>query len=323
MVYSVGGLIQASDYNGFVGPAGSGGTANANLNDIWGAGSGDKGWGQTALANPAVGSTVTATQWASLVNTLASAGNQTNTSLTARSAPVAGDTITILAALNTDLSNVTTNRGNAALIGAEVTSGGSSSAGAVGTNPAGWTLTYTQTLTFASASAARYFFNAGGIVRVSYSKSSTGTDVDPDWNQLAGWCGTINFTGRVNSTSQTIAGTSYTGTTRLNGTGGTETTLTTTTGFYNLTPGAAATTIFQLNSTTSPYTGDYIRTTVALNAGATVLTFVTTWVDAGYSLPGQSNDISAGATTALSYFPPSTTYLTNSWGTPTLSSSVA
>mgnify|MGYP003340848830 CR=1 FL=1 len=183
-------------------------------------------------------------------------------------------------------------------------------------------MTFTQTITFANANSARYFFNAGGIVRLAYSKSSTGTDKDPDWNTMAGYCGTINFTGRVNAAAQTIAGTSYTGTTRIGGTGGTQTTLATTTGFYNLVAGAAATSIFQLNDPTSPYTSDYIKTTVALNAGATVLTFVTTWVDAGYSGAGKSNNISAGATTALSYFPPATTYLTASWGTPTLASSV-
>ena len=38
MTYSSGGLIQAADYNGFVGPTASGGTAGANLNDIWGTG---------------------------------------------------------------------------------------------------------------------------------------------------------------------------------------------------------------------------------------------------------------------------------------------
>lgn len=318
MTYASGQLIEATDYNGFAS------TNTNNVNTVWGTGSGDKGYGQsTTLSTVAVGATVTATQWADLNNRISSLGNQTNTVITARTNPVVGDVIGILSAINTDITNVTTNRGNAALIGSEFSTNGSSSAGVVGSNPAGWTLTYTQTMTFASADAARFFFNGGGIVRVSYSKSSTGTDKDPDWNQLAGWCGTINLTGRVNGTSQTIAGTSYSGTTRLNGTGGNQTTLTTTTGYYNLTPGGAATTIFQLNDTVSPYTGNYIRTTVALNGASTVLTFVTTWVDTGYSGAGTSNNISAGAATALSYFPPSTVYLsTASWGTPSLTSSV-
>jgi hypothetical protein len=184
-------------------------------------------------------------------------------------------------------------------------------------------MTFTQVMTFANANSARYFFNAGGIVQLAYSKTGGSTDKDPDWDAFAGQCGTINFTGRVNGASQTIAGQAYTGTTRLSGTGGTQTTLATTTGFYTLVAGAAATTIFQLNEASSPYTSDYIRTTVALDSTSTILTFITTWHDNGYSGAGENNAISAGATTALSYYPPSTSYITNTWGTPTLSSSVA
>jgi hypothetical protein len=193
-------------------------------------------------------------------------------------------------------------------------------------------------VTFASANAARFFFNAGGLVRLQYGKSSTGTDHDPDWNTLAGWCGGIFFSGRVNGTTNTIAGQAYTGTTRIGGTGGTQTTLSTTTGYYSLTAGGAATTIFQLNNTTSPYTPEFIRTTVALNAAATILTFVTTWVDDGSSGPGVTSNISGGTgvsspatsigaatapTTLLTYRPPSTSFLTASWGTPTIAASVA
>lgn len=333
MTYSTGGLIQASDYNGFVGPTAQGGTAGANLNDIWATGSGDKGWGQTALGNPAAGSTVTATQWAGLVNNLAAAGSQTNTSITSRTAPTAGDTISILAALNTDLTSCTTNRGSAAASGTEygTFSGTTSKTTATGSGASAWTITFTHTVTFPSADQARYFWNAGGIVRLKYGKSSTGTDTDPDWNTLAGQCGSINITGRVNGASQTIAGQAYTGTTRIGGTGGTQTTLTTTTGWYNLT--TSPVTIFQLNNSTSPYTGEYIQTT-ATATSSTVLTLVTTWVDTG---SGQTSNITGGTattspsttitgtapTTLVTYIPPSTTYLTNTWGTPAIAASVA
>lgn len=335
MTYSVGGLIQATDYNGFAST-----TAGANVNDIWSTGSGDKGYGQTALATVSAAGTVTATQWAGLVNNIAAMGSHTNTSITSRTAPVTGDTITILAALNTDLTTITTNRGNAVASGTEVGtfSGTTSKTTATGSGTTAWTITFTHTLTFASANAARYFFNAGGIVKLQYGKTSTGTDHDPDWNTLAGQTGSIFFTGRVNSTTNTIAGQAYTGTTRIGGTGGTQTTLATTTGFYSLTPGAAATTIFQLNNASAPYTPEFIRTTVALNAGATVLTFVTTWVDDGTSAAGTSANISGGTattspsttitgtapTTLLTYIPPSTTYLTSAaWGTPTIAAAVA
>ena len=85
MSYVVGGLIEATDYNGFVST-----NSGANLNDIWGTGSADKGWGQTALNTVSTGNTVNASSWASLVNNLASAGSQTNTTLTSRTVPTAG-----------------------------------------------------------------------------------------------------------------------------------------------------------------------------------------------------------------------------------------
>jgi hypothetical protein len=328
MTYSVGGLIQATDYNGFVS------TGSPNINNIWSTGSGDSGWGQTAIAtvagpSPGPADLVTATQWATLVNRLSSMGSQTATSITARTAPTTGTTISVLSAVATDISSINTRRGFAAASGTEygTFTGTTSKTTATGSGQAAWTITFTHTVTFASAAAARYFWNAGGIVRIKYGKSSTGTDVDPDWNTFAGQCGTINITGRVASAAQTIAGQSYTGTTRLGGGGGTQTTLATTTGWYSLTGGAAATTIFQLNNASSPYTADFIRTTAAVDAGRTVLTLVTTWSDGGSSGAGTTANISGGTATAspsttitgtapttlVTYIPPSTTYLSASW----------
>jgi hypothetical protein len=330
MTYSTGGLIQAADYNGFANDS-----AN-NIGNIWGVGSGDKGWGQTAISNVSVNATVTATQWATLVANLATAGQQTNSTLTSRTQPVAGNVITVLANVATDINTVTLNRGNAAASGTEygVFSGTTSKTTATGSGTAAWTITFTHTVTFSSANAARYFWNAGGLVRLQFGKSSTGTDHDADWNTLAGQCGSIYLSGRVNGAAQTIAGTSYTGTTRIGGTGGTQTTLTTTTGWYNLT--TSPTTVFQLNNTTSPYTPEFIRVT-ATATSSTVLTLVTTWVDDGSAVPGASADITGGTgvsspavsigaatapTTLCTYLPPATTYLTNSWGTPTIAASV-
>ena len=331
MTYVSGGLIQAADYNGFVNDS-----AN-NINAVWSVGSGDRGWGQTNISTVAAGATVTATQWATLVANLATAGQQTNSTLTARTQPVAGNVIAVLANVATDINTITLNRGNAPLVGTEygVFTGTTSKTTATGSGTAAWTITFTHTVTFPSANQARYFWNAGGRVRLQYGKSSTGTDSDPDWNTFAGQCGSIWISGRVNGAAQTIAGTSYTGTTRIGGTGGTQTTLATTTGWYNLT--TSPTTIFQLNNATAPYSGEYIRTT-ATATSTTVLTLVTTWVSDGSSGAGTSADISGGTavtspatsigaatapTTLVTYVPPSTTYLTNSWGTPLINASVA
>ena len=329
MTYVSGGLIQATDYNGFANDS-----AN-NINAVWGTGSGDKGWGQTAISNVAIGATVTATQWATLVANLATSGSQTSSTLTSRTQPVAGNIIAVLANVATDINTITLNRGNAAGSGTEygTFTGDTSKTTNTGSGQAAWTITFTHTVTFASANAARFFWNAGGIVRIKYGKSSTGTDHDADWNTFAGLCGSINLTGRVNGAAQTIAGTSYTGTTRIGGTGGTQTTLATTTGWYNLT--TSPTTIFQLNNTVSPYAPEFIRTT-ATATSATVLTLVTTWSDDGTGVVGATSNISGGTptaspsttitgtapTTLVTYLPPSTTFLTASWGTPTIVASV-
>jgi len=327
MTYSSGGLIQATDYNGFVST-----TSGANINATYGTGSGNGGWGQGDIATVSTGGTVTATQWATLVNTLAAMGSQTGTTLTSRTAPTAGQTIAALAAVNTDITNCYTNRGNAVGSGTAygTFSGTTSKTAASGSGQSTWTITFTHTVTFASANAARYFFNAGGIVKVQYGKSSTGTDIDPDWNTFAGYCGSINITGGA----QTIAAQAYTGTTRLGGTGGTQTTLATTTGYYALTGTPA--TIFQLNNASSPYTGEYIQTNASVSGA--VITLTTTWYQPAVSAAGTTCNISGGTavaspatsigaatapTTLVTYVPPSTTYLSASWGTPTIAASVA
>ena len=321
MAYSSGGLIQATDYNGFAST-----TAGANVNDIWSTGSGDKGWGQSALSTVSTGGIVTATNWASLVNTISSMGSQTGTAITSRAAPTTGTLIAILSALNTDLTNITANRNNAVAVGSQYT-GWTGTNSKTGTTSGSFTITFTNAVTFASAAAARHFFNGGGRIKLDFSKTSTGNFGDPEWNDLANnLCGDIFFTGAA--TSKTIAGVAYTGTTKIGGTG-TPNTLSTATGFYALTPGAAATIIYKQFADTSPYTGNFIQTTVALNAGSDVLTFVTTWVNPeGDTISGGTASVDAtpgtAPTTICTYFPPSTTYLTSaSWGTPTVAATTA
>ena len=328
MTYSVGGLIQATDYNGFVST-----TANANVNDIWGTGASDKGYGQTALSTVSAAGTITATQWASLVNTISSIASHQGTSITSRTAPVAGDTITILSNLNTDLTNLTNNRGNAVANGSQFTawSGTSSKTTATGSGSSAWTITFTHTVTFASADAARYFFNAGGRIKWETSKTSTGTEADDEWNDLANTLvGDIYITG--GTATQTIAGTAYTGTTKTGGTG-TPSTLATTTGWFDLTTGD--TIIYKQFADTAPYTGQYIQIAAKTAGSGTQLVLTTTWVDPGGSGTGSTDQITGGTATSgisfgtapatvVTYFPPSSTYLTTaSWGTPSVAASVA
>jgi hypothetical protein len=316
MTYSIGGLIQATDYNGFADT-----TVGANVNATWATGTTSAGYGQTALATVSPGGTVSATNWASLVNNIASMGSHQGTAITARTAPVVGNTISILSAVNTDITNCYNNRGNAAASGSQFTGYTGLNAKIADTTGATWSITFTNTVTFASANAARYFFNAGGTIKIDVSKTSTGNTGDPEWNDLANTlCGDIFITG--GAYSQTIAGVVYTGTTKIGGSG-TPTTLTTTTGFFDLTPGGAAVIVYKQFADTAPYTSNFIQHSLSLDAGSTVLTITTLWsASDGDTITGGTAPSGASPGTApctiVTYFPPSSTYLSASWGTPSV-----
>jgi hypothetical protein len=322
MTYTVGGLIEATDYNGF-----AANTASGNVNAIWGAGAGNYGYGQsTTLSTVSVGGTVTATSWADLVNRIATIGSHTGVTITSRTAPVAGNTITILNAVATDLSNLFTNRANASISGATISPATGTFNQATNTPNSAWTITTTHTIDFANAAAARYFFNSGGLIKWQTSKTSTGTEADTEWNDLAGTLNGIIYLSGAN-TAHSIAGVSYTGTTKSGGTG-TPTTLATTTGFYNLT--TTATTLFQQAADSSPYTGDFIRLTAAVNSNTTptILTYTTTWVNASSATPGSTEIITGGGvgvgpTTTVNYVAPETTFLSNTWGAVTISATTS
>ena len=325
MTYSAGSLIQATDYNGFAST-----TANANVDDIWGTGSGNTGYGQsTTLGTVAVASTVTATSWSALCSRITSIAAHTGTTITTRTSPVTNDPIAILAALNTDLTNCNTNRGNAVSSGTEYKTwtGSSAKTSNTGSGQTPWTITFTHTVTWSTANAARAFFNAGGIIKWAVNKSSTGQLADAEWNDLATTlCGQIYITGGA----QTINGVSYTGTKKINGTG-TPSTLTTGIGWYSIT--TTPVTIYKQFADTAPYTGQYIQ--INASASASVLTLTTTWVDPGGSAP--ATDVITGGTdtaspfttfgtapaTVITYIPPETTNLSGTaWETPTIAAAI-
>jgi hypothetical protein len=329
MAYSSGGLIEAADYNGFINTNGS------NVNGIWGAGATDKGYGQSTLGTVSAAAIVTATNWASLVNTVAAIANHQATTITSRTAPVTGDLVQILANLNTDITNTTTNRGNAAASGTEITafSGTTSKTTSTGSGVDPWTITFTHTVTFPSADQARYFWNAGGIVRLRVSKTSTGQQADAEWNDLAGTLmNEIRIVGRVNGANQVIGGVTYTGVNKTVGTG-TPSIHATTTGWYTL--GTSNTDIYKQFADTYPYIGQSINVAARTAGSGTQLILTTTWNDPGQPSFGSTDVISGGTATnspftsfgtapatVVTLLPPSSTYLSNTWGTPTIAAAV-
>jgi hypothetical protein len=324
MTYTTGQLIQATDYNGFVST-----NSGANINATW-----NSTYGQTSLATVAAQSTVTATQWASLNNTLTTIGTHQGTTLTSRTSPVAGNTISVLSNLSTDLGSVYTNRFNAASSGTQVVNwtGTASQTTQMGNRNSSWTITFTDTVTFANATAATNFFGAGGIFKIQFSKSSTGTSADTSWNNFAtNVCGVVYFSS--DATSKTIGSlTSFQGTKVVGGSG--TPTVGTATGYNQLT--GTPVTIYQQNDTTYNYTGDYIQVQ-ASKSGAT-MTLTTYWFSAARSTSAPNRNISGGTattpgnttggtapTTIVSYLPPGTTtgFDTSVWGTPTVASTVS
>jgi hypothetical protein len=331
MTYTAGSTIVAVDYNGFVSTNGS------NVNGIWSTGATTAGYGETALSTVSAGATVSATEWSTLNSKVSSMASHQGTAITSRANPVVGDTITILANMATDITNLTTNRGNAVASGAQTTtfSGTTSKTTATGSGSTAWTITFTHTVTWASANAARYFFNAGGRIKWETSKTSTGNLADAEWNDLANTLvGDIFITGGSAFGTQTIAASNYTGTTKSGGTG-TPNTLATTTGWYNLL--TSDTLIYKQFADTAPYTGQFIALNAKTAGTGTQLVLTTTWTDPGGSGTGSSDVITGGTATAspftsfgtapttlVTLFVPSSTYLTSAaWGTPTIAAAVA
>ena len=331
MTYTAGSLIVAADYNGFVS------TNGANVNGIWSTGAATAGYGETALSTVSTGATISATEWSTLNSKVSAMASHQGTTITSRTNPVVGDTIAILANMNTDITNITSARGNAVASGAQTTtfSGTTSKTTDTGSGSTPWTITFTHTITWASANAARYFFNAGGRIKWETSKTSTGNLADAEWNDLANTLvGDLFITAGSVLSPQTIAATSYTGTTKSGGTG-TPVTLTTTTGWYNLL--TTDTLIYKQFADTAPYTGQFIAVNAKTAGTGTQLVLTTTWVDPGGSGTGSSDVITGGTATAspfttfgtapttlVTLFVPSSTYLTSAaWGTPTIAAAVA
>jgi len=318
MAYSSGSVILDDDYNIFAtgNAAGSGDNSVANLNTVWGAGTGDKGYGQSdTVSAVAAGSTITATQWATLLTRIASAANHQGTSITAISNPSAGDTISAYAALSSNITAITNSRLDAAGSGSDLTTNGTT------TTSSTWDVraTTTKTVTFADAASLRYFFNAGGMIRMSFSLTGGSDSKSTEWADLLTKTGTIVVTG--SATSKTINSVAYTGTTKIGG-GGTPTTLATGTGTEDYTSSPA--TIFKQYADTAPYTANYIQ--IDASVSGSVLSFAVTLEDAAAdtiapdgSGSGDALDVVDGTLTMTTVIrPPSTTYISNTWGTPTM-----
>jgi len=314
MTYSQYGTIQASDYNTFVG---GNPTGNSSLNAVWATGSGSAGYGQTALANVAVGATVAASDWANLVNKTANSASHQGTSISAVTAPSTGGTVTYLSGIPTNITSIFTNRFNAA-------SQGSTSSNAA-TYGSSWShaITFAHTVSFANGDAARYFFNSGGQIKLTMSHSPTTTTMDTVFHNLASNVGTIVMSSPASGTA-TIVGVSYNGITKIGG-GGNSPTLLANNGYYALTTSNAA--VFTQVATGAPT--NYTNTDIVVNIKSNgtqgsngdvgnIITIYSSWAE----LRNTGLTVSSGSTVSCTAVVPETTYIANTWGAITLSGTV-
>lgn len=314
MTYEQYGLISYTDFNNFAGATNS--TVANTLNAVLGVGSGNSGYGQPTVTNVAQYATVSAADWASLLNKMTVVANHQGTAIPSLPVPTSGDRINYLSQLQSNITSVYSGRNKAGAQGA--------SALTATTNATGWSnaITFTHTVSFVSADAVRYFFNAGGQIAITLSHPS-GSGINAMFNAMAAAAGTVVFSS-PSSGSVTIAGTTYNGVTKVGGSG-TASTINPNIGYYALTTTNQE--IFRQASSSAPsgYTSSYISINVRSNGTqgvngdkGTVITITTIWDEVPNGLL-----VSANTATTVTVRYPSNSYLSPSWGTVNVSGTVS
>lgn len=300
MAYAQNGVIEATDYNNLV-------SGSNQVNSFWSTGTGDAGYGQTALPTVSAPNVVTATQWATLINAVNNArAHQTgNASVTGFSSVVAGDTVNYLSTLQTQVNAAYTDRLSYAAGNGATTTGGTFLRNVVSTTGlATWQVIDMQ-VTFASADQARYFFNAGGILNYVVGHNASGSGSAQSLGRVISAIGGLNLYPLTNS-GRLGSGIS------LNANNASI-------GYYDLT--TTPETVVFTTDTTASYTGS--------NSALQVFSYDGTETNGAkgylvvfrllYDVDNKTWDDSINLliNARIDIVAPESTYLTNSWGTPT------
>lgn len=310
MTYAQAGLIQVTDYNNFL-------NGSNQLNTVWSTGSGNAGYGQTALTTKSVGNTITATEWASLINSLNSIITHQSGTGSGITAVTSGAKIDYLSTLASSINTAYTNRLNFNSQGSTTTQSPVTTSTLNVSGATAQTLTITRTATFASADAVRYFFNAGGQLNLVLAAGTNtgGTGRGAGLLTMAAAAGGVTAFRAASNGGRT-------------GSGQTQNTNNTAIGYYNLT--TSNQNIVSLTAAASPYTA-YPSDTIVIAAKSngvqgsnadvgTVITFTITLVSAAQAtLDGGYNDsINISIPSRIDVVYPESTNLTDSWGTVTV-----
>ena len=249
MAYATGDTILDTHYNDFA----------TSVNTLWGTGSGDDGYGNsTTVATVSDGTTITASQWTTLLARITSMASHQNSSITSISNPSAGDTIEAYTALATNITTIDTNKLNVHARQSVANTNRDN------TNTFTGTLTFTHKWAWGSANQARYFFNLGGRLSISGSQTGHGSDTKGnEWANLVTAAGTYY----INANSSGKSGGS-----------GSPATNETAKGYHNLT--ATYQTVFKQLEDTGPYTANYVQWQLRTADTAASVEASCTWVDA-------------------------------------------
>jgi hypothetical protein len=302
-------LIEATDYNGIVST-----TVGGNITFVMGTGQSQYGYGQdtSLISTVSATDTVTAAQWAGMFYMLNRAlGHQGSTLLAGGSNlnAVSGSTITHFANVATAATSIFT---NAATFGAQgSTTTGSNFDDAVSRSDALSAQVYgTRTVTFASANAARYFFNAGG--QLNYVVSTPTAAGSGRNANFVGLIGGLGGWGQKNTTA-----------TGRTGSGQTLNTNSTTFGYRNNVLNTW-TSVVAVTSTAGTYTSDTAAIQVQTNSSDTTngANGLTVQFRSIYTIGDKTWDDTITVThrTRVDIVYPETTYLSGTaWGTPIVS----
>ncbi len=206
--YLLGGKIRATDYNGF---------AN-DINEIVGVGAGDSGYGQNQLVIPTVasGTKVNATHMQLLLTALKFAGRHQGTTILSPEDtsdpgyPLSGNLIELIPNLETDITDVRSNKLNSDIAYMTVNQNViSSTKSYVPTGQAGdtWdsTVTYEVSVIFVDSDARRHYFNTGGELRLDTTFVASGTDSQSlDWQALFQAVGMVKISHNITEVTGSV-----------------------------------------------------------------------------------------------------------------------
>ena len=319
MAYTgAGQLIEAWDYNRLTWGGNTTGTYTStpsNLAFVWGVGNGAFGYGQDATAMTVVGAggVVTATQWSTFIQRLnltlahqsgvgAQLASGSNIGVTA------GATIQYFANVATAVGTVNT---NAALFTAQgsTTTGTNDATNPTADATAGLSYFRDTNVSFSSAQAARYFFNAGGQINfVCSATDNAGTSRSITLRDM------VNQVGGLSAFRNTTNG-------GRTGTGGSIVTNNTSFGYRNAVFNSATTVVD--NNVAGTYSAHDVQlqifaqsndTTSGANGNSIVFRlFISAAADDPF---GGAINLTLNVRADVVF--PSTTYLSNVWGTPTI-----